>query len=129
MNIEEFVAAYIEAAMWSTCISSDESDPDYDKPLESKYDASNIAPESLVSIYTDCAKFIASNATDLAEYPGRRQWSAAKCAGYDFWLTRNGHGVGFWDRGLGALGDRLSEASRKFGESDMYVGDDGRMYV
>jgi hypothetical protein len=33
-------------------------------------------------------------------------------AGHDLWLTSQGHGVGFWDRGLGELGDRLSKAAR-----------------
>lgn len=31
--------------------------------------------------------------------------------GHDFILTANGHGAGFWDRGLGARGDRLTKAS------------------
>ena len=29
----------------------------------------------------------------------------ASQASHDFWLTRNGHSTGFWDRGTGALGD------------------------
>lgn len=36
--------------------------------------------------------------------------------GHDFWLTRNGHGAGFWDRDLGALGDTLSKIAESFGE-------------
>ncbi len=49
-------------------------------------------------------------------------------AGHDFWLTRNGHGAGFWDRGLGALGERLSKESKPYGSCDLYVGDDGQIY-
>lgn len=30
--------------------------------------------------------------------------------GHDLILTANGHGTGFWDRGLGDVGDALSEA-------------------
>lgn len=30
-------------------------------------------------------------------------------AGSDFWLTRNGHGTGFWDRGLGTVGEALTD--------------------
>ena len=40
-----------------------------------------------------------------------------------------GHGAGFWDRGLGALGKRLTDASKLYGESDEYVGDDGRIHI
>ena len=32
--------------------------------------------------------------------------------GHDYVLTTGGHGAGFWDRGLGELGDVLSEACR-----------------
>jgi hypothetical protein len=49
--------------------------------------------------------------------------------GYDFWLTRNGHGAGFWDRGYGEAGDKLTAFSEKFGEANLYVGDDGMIYV
>jgi hypothetical protein len=49
-------------------------------------------------------------------------------AGHDFWLTRNHHGCGFWDRGLGELGDQLTKASQQFDEIDLYVGDDGKLY-
>jgi hypothetical protein len=54
--------------------------------------------------------------------------SAAQ-VGHDFWLTRNGHGAGFWDRGIGDYGDALTEHAHSFGASDVYVGDDGRLYV
>lgn len=39
--------------------------------------------------------------------------------GNDFWYTRNGHGVGFWDRGYEQTGDRLTEAAHKFGAHDL----------
>ncbi len=44
---------------------------------------------------------------------------AESYAGHDFWLTRSGHGAGFWDRGLtGGLGERLTEASKAYGSPD-----------
>ena len=52
-------------------------------------------------------------------------------AGIDFWLTRNGHGAGFWDRGLGEVGDQLTKKcdwQGKFGERNLYIGDDGKIY-
>jgi hypothetical protein len=53
-------------------------------------------------------------------------------AGHDFWLTRNGHGAGFWDRTpleKGKLGDELTKLCKAFGESDLYWGDDGGIYL
>lgn len=49
-------------------------------------------------------------------------------AGIDFWLTRNGHGAGFWDRGLGDVGTRLTCAAHNYGSVDLYAGDDGLIY-
>ncbi len=46
----------------------------------------------------------------------------------DFWYTRNGHGVGFWDRGLGKVGDDLSTLARNEHGRDLYLGDDGLIY-
>jgi len=45
-------------------------------------------------------------------------------AGHDFWLTRNGHGAGFWDRGLGEVGDKLTEMCKEFGEIAFYLGEE-----
>jgi len=36
--------------------------------------------------------------------------------GHDFCLTRNRHGAGFWDRGLGTRGDVLTKAAHAYGE-------------
>lgn len=54
----------------------------------------------------------------------------ASMAGHDFWLTRCGHGAGFLD------GDwpephasALDEAAKAFGNVDLYVGDDGRIWA
>jgi hypothetical protein len=49
-------------------------------------------------------------------------------AGHDFWLTRCGHGAGYWDRGLEHIGDALTIASEKFGNIDLIVESDGRIY-
>jgi hypothetical protein len=48
---------------------------------------------------------------------------------HDFCLTRNGHGTGFWDRGLGELGNRLTELSQPWGSSSVYVTCDGKLYT
>jgi hypothetical protein len=50
-------------------------------------------------------------------------------AGHDFWLTRNGHGCGYWDgdwpKGVAEGLDRLA---RSFGAFDLYLGDDGLIH-
>jgi len=49
--------------------------------------------------------------------------------GHDFWLTRNGHGAGFWDRGLGDMGEKLTEIAKSFGGCNAVLGDDGSIYL
>ena len=53
-------------------------------------------------------------------------------AGRDLWYTRNGHGVGFWDRDddvYGPHADALCEVARAMGSVDLYRGDDGKLYL
>lgn len=47
--------------------------------------------------------------------------------GHDLWLTRNGHGTGFWDRDMPEA-QRLADLARTWGERSCYVGDDGLVY-
>lgn len=49
-------------------------------------------------------------------------------AGHDFWLTRNGHGAGFWDRSddtYQGYQDFLTKISEVHGEVSLYLGDTG----
>lgn len=124
VNLDQFTRAYMVAALWSS-VDFDEN------PLDDAFSIEDIAPECAAAMRASCADFIASNAADLAEYcqhMGNEQWTGSECAGHDFWLTRCGHGSGFWDRGLGALGERLSEAARVYGDVYLYAGDDGLIY-
>lgn len=80
--------------------------------------------ERRATMLAECDGFIADNWA-LIQETGQ---SAEQC-GHDLWLTRNGHGVGFWDRGYPvALGDALTRAARLAGERDLYLGDDGRIW-
>jgi hypothetical protein len=47
--------------------------------------------------------------------------------GHDFWLTRNGHGAGFWDRGLGERGQWLTDMAKPFGSAYLYVNNSGEV--
>jgi hypothetical protein len=125
---DDFTLAYIECALWS---SHDESTPDGGEPMDANYDIDDLAPETLRKMIDDCRDFQRGEAELLAQYAEVMQseeWNADERAGHDFWLTRNGHGAGFWDRGLGQVGDMLSKACKPYGSCDLYVGDDGKIY-
>lgn len=100
--IDDFTASYLEAALWS-------STGDDERPLDEKYSIDDFSREALAEAQHDTEKFreMAGELLDDIDDDD---------AGHDFWLTRVGHGVGFWDRDLGPAGDRLTELSEKFGE-------------
>ena len=109
------LSSYIECALWS---SSD----DDGEPLDKKHSAADISPEAVASMEADIEWF-ENAAGDLLDGIDLAQ------IGHDIWLTRNGHGVGFWDRGLGEIGDKLTEICQNMGKSSLYIGDDGLVYV
>ena len=123
--VEDFVIAYMIAALWS---SNDESDERGGEPMDSNYSIDDIAPETKETMLKECQRFIEEDWDDLQEIPNGGEYNRAERAGHDFWLTRNHHGAGFWDRGLGAVGKRLTEAARKGKGRNLYVRDDGMIY-
>jgi hypothetical protein len=47
--------------------------------------------------------------------------------GHDFWLTRNHHGAGFWDRGLGDAGKILTTLAQGYREVSLFATADGQV--
>ena len=126
---KSFLRGYIAAALWSS--QGPEEEPHACENLDDLFDADDLSPECKTAMRSDCLDFIRSNFDDLQEYcrlTRNEQRSGEDHAGQDFWLTRNGHGAGFWDRGLGELGDRLSAAAKVYRGVDLYPGDDGLIY-
>lgn len=119
-RFERFFQGYVDCALWS---STDNSDPETGgESMQDNYGPDDIAGNTLAQMRADCVNFW-ENSRWLPDYEDEPEQ-----AGHDFWLTRNRHGVGFWDRGLGALGERLSEEAHAYGSYDLYVGDDGLVY-
>ncbi len=125
-KLDQFTRAYIDCALWS---STDESNDSGGEPLDRNYSVDDLAPEALESIIAECADFQTAQAELLAQAEYGARWTNDEMAGHDFWLTRNHHGAGFWDRGLGDVGRMLTDAAHGYGESNLYVGDDNRLYV
>jgi hypothetical protein len=82
--------------------------------------------ESIKEAQKDISDFLADSRDILKNVTNFSQ------VGHDFWLTRNGHGAGFWDRpelyGGQENADKLTEIAREFGEVTSYLGDDGYFY-
>ena len=125
-----FFDAYVEAALWST---TDESRPDGGDPLDQNYVPADIDRETFEKMRADCAQFQAENKDLLDHYYSElpvKAWLGEAQAGHDFWLSRNGHGAGFFDRDVSQeLRDRLQQKAIQSGGIDLYVGDDGKIYA
>jgi hypothetical protein len=113
---DEFSTGYFEATEW--LLNEDD-----------RKAATRWAAESANQILDDCAAFQRENVENLAKYYTRIPGADPASAGRDFYLTRNRHGVGFWDRGNDAFLKELTRSAHLYGETEEYVGDDNLIYT
>jgi hypothetical protein len=130
MDLEVFVEHYVLAALWS---SIEGTDPSGGKPLDDPKYSGKLTRKARAAMREDCQAWLNTNAELCAELRAKAEEFgygehvdcgtvdpiAAACA-HDLWLTRNGHGCGFWDRGLGELGERLTASAKRAGERTLY---------
>lgn len=104
---DPFLRAYLECAEWVEL--SEEDSAKLERAARPKWSRA-----ALAAARADCADFIAYCAAEgiALDDPERD--------GHDFFLTRNHHGAGFWDRGYGVRGDALTKAAQTFGSADVY---------
>lgn len=108
---DRMAMAYRECAIWSDAES-------YEVPDDAPWSG-----EAMTQASIECAEFVREaerSGLDLGA------WDAVEL-GHCLWLSRNGHGAGFFDRDL-PHADALQELARGFGERAMYLGDDGQVY-
>lgn len=111
----KFLNQYLETAIWASTDSEG-------NPLDRDYSIEDFSEEALLQAIQESNSFIQENLKDL-EMVGDEG-----AHGHDFFLSRNGHGAGFFDRGYGPAGKRLQSASKRYGTADVYVGDDRQLY-
>lgn len=130
-KLDPFTRQYLETALWS---SNDESDESGGDPMDANYGIEDISPATLAEAVADCAAFRRTpeylefmrlfEAEELEPFRAdtRGDNGLDGSMGHDFWLTRNGHGAGFWDGDYpDPWGDKLTEAAKRFGEIDLTV--------
>ena len=116
MNINQMISQYVETAFWT------------DEEKLEKYN--DISGEVYLQAFNDCnmlIDLISSDSTLTIDTNILDQY------GHDFWLTRNGHSVGFLDRPE-IYGEYESErleqlVNENFMNSYLYVGDDKLVYL
>ena len=110
--IKRMIEGYLDAALWVGVW-------DADGDLVHGLTVADIDSATLREAESDVADFARSMWSILST---TEPWATMpEQAGHDFYLTRNGHGAGFWDRGTGAAGDELSDAARPYGSVDWFL--------
>lgn len=97
---DQAAEAYVECALWT--------DGDFDWSEDG-----TLTPEGETRLTVDLFAFL--DDPEVAALVAT--WEPGQ-VGHDFWLTRNRHGAGFWDRGK-PEGDRLTELANAYGEDDL----------
>lgn len=118
-TLDQFVSEYIVTLIWQA--PEDDNGDNLDA-----YTIDDMDTGDCKRIRDDCERFLAIAMLPLQNTPD--SYTMAQAA-HDYALTRNGHGVGFWDRGLGDIGEQLSSICDDMGEMDIYLGDDGKLYI
>jgi hypothetical protein len=119
-TLDQFTRAYLKCALWTSDpyahISGEWSEHD-------DWTIDNIDDASIARAVDVCADFQTANRADLDELNDTFHIDDAR-HGHDFWLTRNRHGAGFWDRGYELLNKdiarRLTDNAHAYGSADVF---------
>ena len=108
---EAFKAQYIDAMVWADF--GEEGQPETE---------AEFSQEAIARIERDCERF-------LSIAPYFEGIETLTNAAHDFWLTRQGHGAGFWDGDWPQdMVDKCCAACATLKAVDVYQGDDGLVY-
>lgn len=114
-----FVDGYIAAALWSSHDAFDDSI----EFLDAKYDTGDIEEPTLLQMVRDCVAFYWRCRAILEDLYERGDITQSE-AGHCFWLSRNGHGAGFFGQ---PHWDILQNNARGFGEFNLWVSEDNQI--
>jgi hypothetical protein len=128
-GLDDFTTGYLTAAEWTNpadeLLTPDDGEESTTVEAET-LEISGWSDRAKEKAIADCKAFQTECATLLELYyseSGRDEESA----GNDFWLSRCGHGAGFFDRGDHSCFESLQSAARYYGNLDVYVSDTGEM--
>ena len=108
------VTAYLVCALWSSVTGKD-------IPFDQDHDVDDFDEATVKEATEECEEF-KRDAAHLIE-----GWTDEEL-GHDLWLTRNGHGTGFWDRGR-PHGLELTKMAKDLGEAYCWERDDGKVGI
>ena len=122
---DAFALGYLECAVWADLRDHDGCCPD-GEPSDScsggdsvdhtLWTHEDMTEQSLREQIGVCRDFQEANRASL-DIARNELGRDDGCLGHDFWLTRNGHGTGFWDRGNEPVWGELTAASKPYGSA------------
>jgi hypothetical protein len=139
-GLESFVQDYIGTALEMATTEAREewalNHPEVTERDDMKrfdFDTDDLDPDALSKMTADATVFWNRNGSYILareEYNDRGEWNIVQRAASDFYLTRNGHGSGFWDKPnlWGPYSDKFANDSKWFGSTDLTLGEDGKVY-
>lgn len=147
----EIMKGYIECALWteednlkdqmpddvsiSDTENEDESEldkliritNDFNKKTFINFSREDIDSDSMIQAYTDIKQFINLAGQEAIIYAINEMGLSR--LGHDIWLTRNGHGAGFFDHSYDDHIEKiLMNAARQLKSADLYIGDDMKLH-
>lgn len=135
--LDSFTQGYVTAMFFTATDWSDKDESD--NPNEHPdWTFADLSVQTLLRINADCAAFQKAGhdsylAIENYEIRHKQQEAGSdsiEAAGRDFWYTRNGHGCGFWDGDWPEpFATRLTDLAKSFATTDLYRGDDGKLYL
>ena len=118
---DQFFDSYIGTAIWS---GTDDDGNNLDENFDGK--PGEFEPATYKFLQDDAKRFY----DKYEKYFDDMTSAQTEQAGHDFWLTRNGHGAGFWDGGWPEpAATEMTNASKAAGEINLMIGDDGLLYA
>lgn len=132
-DIDAIVNGYLTCQLWAGVDLDREDTP----PLDENYGLGDISTEYVDKVRDELLSVVTEHPLAVRMYLNYRGWyhtgvngqivrmredrpqyDRNELFGHDFYLTREGHGAGFWDRGLGELGDYLTKIAKAYGSAE-----------
>ena len=122
IDIDKMAHGYINGALWVECSHVGEFEDDSFQ--DCGFDAGDLTAEAYYMVVDLCKDYLAKvgNLVDHADMEDSD-------VGYNLYLTIAGHGAGFWDRGLGKIGEDLSDLCDGLPALRFFVTDENKIEV
>lgn len=127
LDEEKILRKYLECVLF-TDSPYYESSGDDSNFVYHNFDVDDFTAETI-----DAARQLVTDFIDMAIDAGLEdeleRWDREHGIGYDLWLTRNGHGTGFWDRETSVTATALTDFAHSFGSAYAYLTEDEQINI